>query len=149
MLADIKNFRALEPDLATAGQPDEAQLADVKRAGFDVVINLGLAGQPYSLPDEQSAVEKLGLAYFHLPVDFERPQAGDLERFLEIMDRCDERKVLVHCAANYRASCFTACYLHRRRGWSSVEAEASVHRVWIPNAVWRNFMQAAKEKGQP
>lgn len=48
---DIKNFVYVSDKLATAGQPTENQLREIAKAGYDVVINLGLTGTNYALPD--------------------------------------------------------------------------------------------------
>jgi protein tyrosine phosphatase (PTP) superfamily phosphohydrolase (DUF442 family) len=53
MLQSIPSLVVLSERLVTAGQPSEEQLAAVAAAGFKIVINLGLHGDPaYSLPDE-------------------------------------------------------------------------------------------------
>ena len=41
-LADIRNFLAIAERLGTAGQPTEAQLVEIRDAGYAAVINLGL-----------------------------------------------------------------------------------------------------------
>jgi hypothetical protein len=42
MLSEIDKFHPLGDKLATAGQPTEAQLRQIREAGFDTVINLAL-----------------------------------------------------------------------------------------------------------
>ena len=143
-LDDIKNFVAVSDRLGTAGQPSEAQLHDVAAAGFDVVVNLGLLDPRYCLPDEAASVASLGLAYHHIPVDFNAPQAGDLRRFLDVMDASTGKKVFVHCAANYRVSSFVALYGEARLGWSADRADAHIRRVWEPNETWTRFIADAR-----
>jgi protein tyrosine phosphatase (PTP) superfamily phosphohydrolase (DUF442 family) len=148
----IKNFAAINERLSTAGQPTEAQLEEVAKAGFDVVVNLGLVGQPYSLPDEAGLVASLGLAYHHIPVQFDAPTVEDLQRFFEIMDACAGegggagKRVFVHCAANYRVASFVAMYGQARLGWSEAEAEACAGRFWALNGVWRGFVELVRGK---
>ena len=48
-LSTIKDFLQLSDDLATAGQPTEAELAAIAARGFRVVINLALATSPGAL----------------------------------------------------------------------------------------------------
>src|SRR5690348_1841883 len=53
LLSDTRNFRRVDDELLTAGQPDESQLADAAQQGVKVVINLALHDDPrYSLADE-------------------------------------------------------------------------------------------------
>ena len=145
-LGDIKNFVPVSEHLGTAGQPSEAQLRDVAAAGFAVVVNLGLLDPRYCLADEAGTVASLGLAYHHIPVDFNAPQADDLRRFLEVMDASGGKKVFVHCAANYRVSSFVALYGEARLGWSASQGEAHIRRIWEPNETWVRFMAEARQR---
>jgi protein tyrosine phosphatase (PTP) superfamily phosphohydrolase (DUF442 family) len=85
-------------------------------------------------------VQELGLIYHHIPVDFNAPQASDLRQFFDVMDAARDRKVFVHCAANYRVSGFVALYGQERLGWSPEQADAHVRRVWEPNDTWTQFI---------
>src|SRR5438105_13496653 len=96
-IEDIRNFVSVSGDLATGGQPTEAQLHDVARAGYEVVVNLGLLDPRYCLADEAGLVQSLGMAYDHVPVDFTAPEAADLEKFFGVMEACAQKKVFVHC----------------------------------------------------
>jgi protein tyrosine phosphatase (PTP) superfamily phosphohydrolase (DUF442 family) len=145
-LDDIKNFIAVSDRLGTAGQPSEAQLGDVAAAGYDVVVNLGLLDPRYCLADEAGTVASLGLAYEHIPVDFNAPQADDLRRFVDVMDAAGDKKVFVHCAANYRVSSFVALYGETRLGWSPEQADAHIRRIWEPNPTWTQFIADARRR---
>ena len=145
-LADIKNFIAVSDALGTAGQPSEAQLRDVANAGFEVVVNLGLLDPRYCLADEAGSVRDLGLEYHHIPVDFAAPQPDDLRRFMDVMDAARDRKVFVHCAANYRVSRFVALYGETRLGWSPEQADAHMRRVWELNPTWVQFVAEARAR---
>jgi protein tyrosine phosphatase (PTP) superfamily phosphohydrolase (DUF442 family) len=146
-IEDIRNFVLVSADLATAGQPSEAQITDVARAGFEVVVNLGLLDPRYCLADEAGLAESLGMTYRHLPVDFTAPRLEDLDRFFDVMQLSRGKKVFVHCAANYRVSSFVALYGETTLGWSTEEADAHIRRVWTPNDTWSNFIDAARRRG--
>ncbi len=145
-LDEIRNFVAVSERLGTAGQPSEAQLGDVAAAGFEVVVNLGLLDPRYCLADEAGTVASLGLAYHHIPVDFDAPRAGDLRRFLEVMDAAGEKQVFVHCAANYRVASFVALYGEARLGWSPAQGDAHIRRIWEPNETWTRFIDGARRE---
>lgn len=148
-LADIKNFIAVSDRLGTAGQPSEAQLREIADEGYDVVVNLGLLDPRYCLADEAGSVASLGLAYHHIPVDFNAPRQDDLRRFLDVMDASKDKKVFVHCAANYRVSSFVALYGESRLGWSAEQGDAHMRRVWEPNPAWAQFIEEARLKLSP
>lgn len=147
---DIYNYRQAGPDLATSGQPREHELALIAASGYDVVINLALHDDPrYSLRDEASSVTALGLHYIHIPVRFDAPTAGDLERFFDAMERHKGSRVWVHCAANMRVTAFLGLYRCLRERWPEQRAFALLHEVWEPDAVWSGFIASQLAKAGP
>lgn len=143
-LSAIQNYRAVDDRLGTSGQPTEAQLADVARAGFMAVINLALHDDPrYSLADEAGTVRSLGLDYVHIPVQFAAPKQSELLAFFDAMDACAGKKVWVHCAANYRVTAFLGLYRMIRQGWPRERAFELMDGLWKPNEVWSAFIEAA------
>jgi protein tyrosine phosphatase (PTP) superfamily phosphohydrolase (DUF442 family) len=106
------------------------------------VINLALHDDPrYSLPDERLAVERLGMEYLHIPVQFNSPTQEDVRRFFAAMDANSGRKLWVHCAANIRVTAFLGLYRAKREGRERERAFALMHSVWKPNAVWTAFIE--------
>jgi protein tyrosine phosphatase (PTP) superfamily phosphohydrolase (DUF442 family) len=140
-VGEIYNYREAAPGLATSGQPREDQLAAIAKAGYDVVINLALHDDPrYSLKDEAASVQKLGLEYIHIPVQFAAPTEDDLVKFFDAMDRHKQRRVWVHCAANMRVTAFLGLYRRMREGWSEERAFALLREIWQPDEVWSQFI---------
>ena len=137
-LSRARNFRQVDERLLTAGQPNEAQLADAARQGVKVVINLALHDDPrYSLADEAGCVRELGMGYVHIPVQFNEES---LRAFLAAMDAHKGEKILVHCAANYRVTAFVGLYRVLCEGWAADKAFEPMRSVWEPDAVWKQFI---------
>lgn len=136
----------IDDRLGTGGQPTEAQLAEVAAAGYGAVVNLGLLDPKYCLPDEAGLAASLGLAYRHIPVKFDAPTLADFDDFLATLDGWSDRRVFVHCAANYRVSAFVSIYGELRLGWTPAEAEAHARRLWSPNEVWLAFLREARAR---
>ena len=147
-IEDIRNFIPVSERLATGGQPSEQQIRELSAAGFEVVVNLGLLDPRYCLADEAGLVESLGVAYFHIPVDFRAPRSSDLDTFFNVMEASRGKNVFVHCAANYRVSSFVALYGQARLGWSVQDADAHIRRVWEPNDAWVEFIEASRRRLQ-
>lgn len=147
MLEEIYNYLKLSETLATSGQPSEAQIGEIARAGYQLVINLALADAEYSLPDERTTVESHGMAYIHLPVIWTQPTAENLEAFCDVMDANQGKKVFVHCAANMRVSAFVALYRIRRLGWPPEQAFLEMQRIWTPEGWWQDFILASLPGG--
>jgi len=62
------------------------------------------------LPDERGLVERLGLKYVHIPVEWQAPTAADLSKFISAIDAHADKKLFIHCAANKRVSVFMALH---------------------------------------
>jgi uncharacterized protein (TIGR01244 family) len=143
----IHKLLRIDDTLTTAGQPTQAQLAEVAAAGFDLVINLALHDDPrYSLPDEAGTVRALKMDYVHIPVQFKAPTLSDLGQFFEAMDAARGRKVFLHCAANIRVTTFLGLYRVKRLGWQREEAFEAMHSMWQPDEVWSKFIDEALAK---
>jgi protein tyrosine phosphatase (PTP) superfamily phosphohydrolase (DUF442 family) len=139
-LDEIKNFATVNDQIGTAGQPSEGELRDVAADGYAAVINLGLLNPEYCLPDEAGLAASLGLAYRHLPVSFDAPALADFDAFVAAMDAWADRRVFVHCAANFRVSAFMAVYGELRLGWTRAQADQHARSQWEPNRVWQKFI---------
>src|SRR3954453_21467317 len=149
MLSEINNFHPLGDKIATSGQPTEAQLRQIREAGFDAVINLALPTSDNAIPNEGSIVTGLGMAYVHIPVDFKAPTSREFQAFCSVMDGFKDRRVFVHCAANMRVSAFVFLYRVLRQGIPVSEAERDLHAIWKPDEVWSCFVQDQFEAGSP
>lgn len=146
-IAGIHNYRELDAKLSASGQPSERQFEAIAEAGFEVVINLGLHTDPrYALPDEPGLVRSLGMGYIHIPVRFDSPAEAELLDFFTAMESHAHRKVLVHCAANKRATAFLGLFRVIRQGWPAEAAFALLRSVWEPDAVWFAFISAMLAK---
>ena len=141
-LQDIYRYRRVSEHIATGGQPTEAQLAQVAKAGCTTVINLGLHDADYALPDERSTVESLGMVYVHIPVIWEQPARTDLSRFGEVMAAHENEELFVHCAANVRVSVFVALDQVVRQGGPSEQAIEAIRTLSLPE-VWQTFIDEA------
>jgi protein tyrosine phosphatase (PTP) superfamily phosphohydrolase (DUF442 family) len=82
------------------------------------------------------------MTYVHVPVQFSAPTKNDLRLFFDALDLHKERRVLVHCAANYRVTAFLGLYRVVRLGWARDDAFGLMRSVWEPNDVWAQFIAA-------
>lgn len=147
-LSTIYNMVSISDDLGTSGQPTSAQLAAIKDAGYEVVINLATGTTPRDLPHEAQVVAAQGMEYIHIPVIWEKPTEADLARFFEAMDATQQKKRFVHCIANMRVSAFVFLYRVLRQGVPVDTARAMMARIWEPNPIWQQFIQEALARGQ-
>lgn len=134
----ILNWRRLDADLTTSGQPNEEQLAQIAALGIRDVINLGLHSHPRALADEAASAAALGMRYVHIPVEFNAPGEDDFARFQAAMAEAGDRPVHVHCIVNARVSAFL--YRRRRDAIGEATARAEMESVWKPGGVWAAFI---------
>jgi protein tyrosine phosphatase (PTP) superfamily phosphohydrolase (DUF442 family) len=132
-LLELFNYYEYSPQLLSAGQPTRAQFPAIRAAGVEAIINLAPVTDPGALPDEQQVVAALGMAYVHIPVDWDHPPLADLERFLAAMEQFHGKRVLVHCYAGSRASAFVFVYRVRVLRAARDTARATLESIWANN----------------
>jgi protein tyrosine phosphatase (PTP) superfamily phosphohydrolase (DUF442 family) len=147
-LANIYNMLSLADNLGTSGQPTSAQLAAIKEAGYEVVINLATGTTPRDLPHEADVVAAQGMDYIHIPVVWDNPTEADLTRFFDVMKATQDKKCFVHCIANMRVSAFIFLYRVLQQGTPLDEARATMRQIWEPNPIWQKFIDDALARGQ-
>jgi protein tyrosine phosphatase (PTP) superfamily phosphohydrolase (DUF442 family) len=136
------NFVEITPQIATSAQPNAAFLESLKAQGFGAVIFIAPPTVGNAVKEEPLIVGKQGLLYANVPVNFMAPTAADFKAFSGVLAAWQDRKVLVHCQANLRASVFVFLYrvLHDKE--PPEKAYEAVRRVWNPEPVWREFLIA-------
>ena len=114
----IYNWHRLDGRITTSGQPTEAQLAEIRGLGVRHIVNLGLHTHEKALPDEAATVDRLGMTYIHIPVDFQNPTEQDFQEFCAVMERLKDVPVHVHCIANARVSAFFYRFAATYSAWT-------------------------------
>ena len=143
MFEEIYNFLALSESLFTGGMPTAEQLSDAAQHSVDVVINLAPHEVSNALPNEAALAASLGMQYINIPVNWSTPTKDGLDRFIEAMDKNKDRKILVHCQANFRATAFMSMYRILRQGWKADEAMEVMHKIWDEEdyPMWKMFIE--------
>jgi protein tyrosine phosphatase (PTP) superfamily phosphohydrolase (DUF442 family) len=143
-LKQVMNFYSLTPTIGTAGQPTPEQFAQIKGAQYSAIINLAVAESANALANEGEIANALDMSYTPIPVPWDAPSAKHVKEFFDVMDALEKNadKVLVHCAANYRASVFTYKYLTLRKGLTADKAKTPLLKEWLPqmDENWRAIM---------
>lgn len=146
----IINLHTYSPSFASAGQPNAEQLEQLQRDGFERVIYIAFSDHKQSLLHEDRLVKALGMDYLHIPVVWTTPSASDFALFASAMQQAPEKKTLLHCQMNYRASAFALLYRVIYQDIPLAQALADMQRVWTPTEHWVEFMQQTlKDHGKP
>lgn len=139
-LAAITNFRQYSPVFASAGQPTREQFTTIKENGFERVVYIAFTNNPNAVADEDTVVKGLGMEYMQIPVDFNNPLPADFYAFADSMRRNTDKKTLLHCQVNARATAFSFLYRVIFENVPVAAAKADMNTVWQPNEVWRDFI---------
>ena len=139
-LSELINYRAYSPMLSSSGQPSSEQLEAVRDAGFERVVFLALTDSEGSIDNEDSIVRQLGMEFVHIPVIWDTPSPDDVALFLALMSGSPEKKTLVHCQVNYRASAFSFLYRVLHEDVAVGEAKDDLDSVWTPNETWQQLI---------
>jgi protein tyrosine phosphatase (PTP) superfamily phosphohydrolase (DUF442 family) len=136
------NYRKVSERVGTAGLLSEEQLRALKREGYESLINLLPDDSEYAIPGERQLVEDQGIDYRHIPVDFAAPTQSDYLEFVTVMKELEGKKLMIHCAANYRVSAFYALYAYQHQGWSITQANGFIASLWNPaeHEPWESFI---------
>ena len=147
---DIYNYLYYHEKLSSSGMPTAEQMKSVAEAGVDLVINLAPHDVPDAIQEEAVLVESLGMRYINIPVNWNTPTRNGLNIFMDAMDANKDRKVHVHCEANFRASAFITMYRILRLSWNPEEAFTVMHTIWDEDAypVWKMFIEDAIKRSQ-
>jgi protein tyrosine phosphatase (PTP) superfamily phosphohydrolase (DUF442 family) len=142
-LFEIPDFLPLSPVLATSGQPSAEQFGAIAAAGYERVINLAMPSSTNWLAVEPEVVAGQGMTYVHIPVEWENPTLADWDRMVAELEAEADRKIWVHCAKNMRVSAFIYLYHRITKGYGDEVSRRYLEQIWVPNAVWQGFIEAA------
>jgi protein tyrosine phosphatase (PTP) superfamily phosphohydrolase (DUF442 family) len=83
------------------------------------------------------------MGYINIPVIWNTPTEDGLDRFMDVMDKYRDKRILVHCQANFRATAFMALYRILRQGWDEEEAMAGMYKIWDAEdyPIWKMFIE--------
>jgi uncharacterized protein (TIGR01244 family) len=120
--AEIYNYKKISDLIVTSGLLNEEQLATLAGEGFELVINLLPDEHDYAVKTEANIVQGQGIDYHYIPVEYDKPLVDDYQQFEAVMLANNGKKMLIHCAANYRVSAFYAIYAVKHLNWSTEQA---------------------------
>lgn len=149
-LGEIKNYREYSPDFSSAGQPSREQFELLKKEGFERVVYIAFANSEGAISDEDQVVKELGMNYAQVPVIWEAPTKADFNAFAAVMQSAPEKKTLLHCQANYRATAFAFLYRVIYLDVPLAPAKSDMNTIWKPDGVWKDLIfEVLQENGIP
>jgi protein tyrosine phosphatase (PTP) superfamily phosphohydrolase (DUF442 family) len=139
-LEEIENYREYSRDFSSAGQPSRKQFELLKKEGFKRVVYIAFANSKGAISDEDQVVKELGMHYAQVPVIWDAPTKADFNAFAAVMQSAPEKKTLLHCQANYRATAFAFLYRVIYLDVPLAAAKSDMNTIWKPDGVWRDLI---------
>jgi protein tyrosine phosphatase (PTP) superfamily phosphohydrolase (DUF442 family) len=140
------NIVPIDPRLVTSGQPSARGLAALRDRGFDAVIYLAPNTVSDAVREEPAILEAQGIEFVHIPIPFNAPDEGHFVTFAEALGKLRNRKVLVHCQVNLRASSMVFLYRTIIEKQDPAAAYEAVARVWTPEGPWKSLIATQLRK---
>ena len=145
---DIRNYREYSPTFSSSGQPSKDEIRALGAAGFERVVYIAFTDSRGAIADEDDLVKAQMMDYVQVPVDWEAPQPADFYLVAGAMQAQPNKKTLLHCQANYRASAFAFLYRVIHENVPVAIAKSDMNDVWTPNETWTEFiLQVLEEQG--
>jgi len=145
----ITNFSKVETTVACAGATTPAALADVKKMGYNSVINLRLASEAGAQIDEEAAAAKAaGINYIHLPFNAQSPDPMLVDNFLKAITDKTNQPAFIHCASANRAA---ALWMVKRivvDKWDVAQATTEAEALGLTNPNLKTFAVEQAKKHQ-
>jgi len=140
------NIVPVSDRLVTSGQPTRDSLAALSAEGFQAVVYLAPSTVADAIRDEPDLLAKQGIEFVHIPIPFNAPTVEHAESIAAALERLKDKKTLVHCQVNMRASTMVFLYRATRLHENPSLAYESVSRVWEPSGPWKRLIQEQLSK---
>ena len=144
-LEDILNWRMVGDDISTSGQPTVEEFDALAKSGVTAMINLAPYDNDNAMPTEGALMQKLGIDYIHIPVDFDAPTDQDFDQFQAALTQFKSQRLHVHCIYNARVSAF---FLRHAQDTAPERVEPltdQMHTIWKPGGVWAAFINCPSD----
>ena len=133
-IAGVPNAGEPLPGLVTGGQPTLQQLAALKQAGCEVILDCRdpMEPRPLSEPEE---VARSGMDYIVIPVGHTRGEDETLRRIREVLSaNVGKKKMFYHCASGNRVGATLIPYLMLDQEFTEEDAVTTAMRTGARNA---------------
>lgn len=132
--AGIANASEPVAGLVTGGQPTAQQLAALRKAGCEVILDCRDPMEPRPL-SEADEVRGAGMEYIVIPVGHTRGDDDTLRRIHQVLtSNVGKKKMLYHCASGNRVAATLIPYLMLDQDFTEEEAVETAMRAGARNA---------------
>lgn len=125
-LAGIPRAGKVSDVLYRGAQPSPEGLAELKKLGITIVVNL--RGNRGPVASEQRQVESLGMHFIDIPIPgWSAPTHAQVAEFLSLFKADPTQKIFVHCyLGEDRSGVMVAAYRIAQQNWTADQAFAEM-----------------------
>jgi uncharacterized protein (TIGR01244 family) len=136
----VVNFSKVETTVACAGATTPAALVEVKKMGYNSVINLRTAAEAGAELDAEAAAAKAaGINYFHLPFNNAAPDPAVVDSFLKVITDKANEPAFIHCASANRAAMMWMVKRIAVDKWDVEKASEEATALGLTNPALKTF----------
>jgi len=123
-------FKQINDLISSSGTVMNVNLQSFSEQGYELVINLLPDDSKHATGNEKHLIESQGIQYCHIAVDWDNPKSSDFESFEAIMKASQDKKIHIHCAANYRATAFYGMFACKYFNWTKEQFNELTSEIW-------------------
>lgn len=136
----ITNFSRLQTTIACAGAVEVTAVPDIKKLGFNSIINLRQASeQGANIEASEAAAKTAGINYVHIPFNTQAPDADLVPKFLAAVTAPANQPAFVHCAGAGRAATMWMIKRMQVDGWDAQKAGEEAAALGLANDRLKQF----------
>jgi uncharacterized protein (TIGR01244 family) len=136
----ITNFSRLQTTIACAGAVEVSAVPDIKKLGFNSIINLRQASeQGANIEGSAAAAKAAGLNYIHIPFNAQTPDPNIVPTFLAAVTAPSNQPAFVHCAGAGRAATMWMIKRMQVDGWDQQKAGEEAAALGLANDRLKQF----------
>ena len=136
----VTNFARVETTIACGGATTAEALPELKKMGFNSVINLRQGSeQGADIAGAEAAAKAANLNYVHIPFNASSPDPAVADKFLAEITKPANQPAYVHCASANRAA---AMWMIKRLAvdhWDTDRAAAEAASLGLTNPALKQF----------
>ena len=136
----ITNFSRLQTTIACAGAVEVSAVPDIKKLGYNSIINLRQASeQGANIEASTAAAKAAGINYVHIPFNAQAPDAELVPKFLAAVTAPANQPAFVHCAGAGRAAAMWMIKRMQVDGWDQQKAGEEAAALGLSNDRLKQF----------
>jgi uncharacterized protein (TIGR01244 family) len=136
----ITNFSRLQTTIACAGAVEVSAVPDIKKLGYNSIINLRQASeQGANVEASMAAAKAAGINYVHIPFNIQSPDPDLVPKFLAAVTAPANQPAFVHCAGAGRAATMWMIKRMQVDGWDQQKAGEEAAALGLNNDRLKQF----------